>query len=539
MRGVGGASGFFGTALVSEGLAGEQVAQAWGRLPCLNDPDVVVIGSGPNGLTAACTLARRGHRVLVLEANPRRPGGALGSEEWTLPGFIHDVGAGFFPFGRSSPAFRHLDLEAAGVVWQNAELESCHPALDGSYACIARDAELAARHFGSEEDGQAWKKLAAFHAGVEPHLLATLMDPFPALRPALRLGLANLLRITTKFSKSGRRLSRSLFGSEAARRVLPGLALHVDVGPDDWFGAGLGYMLGLTASTGGFAVPRGGAQSLTNALLTLLERNGGRLRLGARVTKIRVHARRATAVVLENGEEIAATRAILADTSAPSLCLDLLDQKHVPSRMLRKMRHFPLGFGTFKLDFALSGPVPFSVPQARASAVVHAGENLDDLSRFVREVRAGKLPEQPYLVLGQQSLIDPTRAPRGAQTLYCYSRVPSELAGGWEQAREAFADRISARIEGLAPGFQSLVLARKVHAPPDLERMNANLLGGDLGGGSNAWNRQLLFRPMFPYFRYRMPVRRLYLCSSYAHPGAGVHGMCGYNAARIALGDIE
>jgi phytoene dehydrogenase-like protein len=505
----------------------------------LNDPDVVVIGSGPNGLAAACTLAKRGHRVLVLEANARRPGGALGSEEWTRPGFVHDVGAGFFPFGRTSPAFRHLDLEAAGVVWETAELESCHPALDGSYACIARDVEVAARHFGSERDGDAWRKLARFHRNIEPQLLEALMDPFPALKPALRLGAVNLLRIASMFAKSGRRLAKSLFQSDAARRVLPGLALHVDVGPDDWFGSGLGYMLGLTASTGGYAVPRGGAQSLTNAMVTLLERQGGRLRLDARVERIVVRAGRAVAVVLEGGEEIPAARAVLADTSAPALCLNLLPPEHVPSRMIRKMRHFPMGFGTFKLDFALDRPVPWTLPQARMSAVVHAGESLDDLSRFVREIRAGRIPERPYLVIGQQSLIDRTRAPQNGQTLYVYSRVPSDVPGGWDAARERFADAIVARIEGLAPGFGATVLARKAHAPPDLERMNANLIGGDLGGGSNAWNRQLLFRPMFPYFRYRMPVERLYLCSSYAHPGAGVHGMCGYNAARIAAGDIE
>ncbi len=500
---------------------------------------MVVIGSGPNGLTAACTLAKRGHRVLVLESNPRRPGGALGSEECTLPGFVHDVGAGFFPFGRSSPAFAALDLESAGVVWLNAALESCHPALDGSHAAIARDIELTARHFGSPGDGEAWRRLAERHRAMEPLLLQALMDPFPALRPALQLGLGNLLRVARMFAKSGARLSRSLFQSEAARRVLPSLALHVDVGPNDWFGSGLGYMLGLTASTGGYAVPRGGAQALTNALVTVLERQGGRLRLDARVSRIIVRGGRAVAVRLASGEEIGVSRAILADTSAPSLCLDLLQGEHQPGFVLRKMRHYPMGFGTFKLDLALSGPVPWKVPEARMSAVVHAGESLDDLSRFVREVRAGKVPERPYLVIGQQSLVDRSRAPQTGQTLYIYSRVPSDVAGGWDAAREGFADRIVERIEGLAPGFRSVILARKSHAPPDLERMNANLRGGDLGGGSNAWNRQLLFRPVFPYFRYRMPVRRLYLCSSYAHPGAGVHGMCGYNAARIAAQDIE
>jgi phytoene dehydrogenase-like protein len=505
----------------------------------LNDPDVVVIGSGPNGLTAACTLARRGHRVLVLEANPRRPGGALGSEEATRPGFVHDVGAGFFPFGRSSPAFRALDLEAAGVTWLNAELESCHPALDGSRACIARNLALSAALFGSARDGQAWRRLCEFHRGIESELLETLMNPFPALGHAARLGLLNLLRVASMFARSGRRLAQGLFEGEAARRVLPGVALHVDVGPDDWFGAGLGYMLALTATTGGYAFPRGGAQAITNALVTMLERQGGRLRLGAQVTRIAVRGGRASGVVLADGEEIRAGRAVLADTSAPALALSLLEPKEVPDRMLRKMRAFPLGFGTFKLDFALGSAVPWSVPEARQSAVVHAGESLNDLSRFVREVRSGKLPEQPYLVIGQHSLVDRTRAPEGCHTLYVYSRVPSEVEGGWDAARERFADRVVDRIEGLAPGFKSLILARKAHAPNDLERNNANLLGGDLGGGSNAWNRQLLFRPMFPYFRYRMPVRRLYLCSSYAHPGAGVHGMCGYNAARIAATDIE
>jgi len=503
------------------------------------DPDVIVIGSGPNGLVAACVLALRGFRVLVLEAHPRRPGGALGSEECTRPGFIHDVGAGFFPFGRSSPAFRALDLESLGLGWCNAEFESCHPALDGSYACIARDAVVASRHFGAARDGETWRALATWHAEHERHLLDALMQPFPALRPALALGIGNLLKVAWMFAASGRRLATRLFESEAARRVLPSLGLHVDVGPDDWFGAGLSYVLGLTATTGGYAVPRGGAQAITNALLTLLERNGGRLRLGARVTRVIVRSGEARAVALQNGEEIAVERAVLADTGAPRLLLDLVEGGHVPSRVVRRMKRFPYGWGTFKVDWALRGPVPWAVEAARRSAVVHAAESLDDLSRFTAEVRNGRLPERPYLVIGQQSLADASRAPTGCHTLYCYSRVPPEPEGGWVQNRERFADSVEGRIEELAPGFRSQVLARHVAAPPDLEAMDANLVGGDLGGGSNAWHRQLLFRPVFPYFRYRMPVRRLYLCSSYAHPGAGVHGMCGYNAARIAARDLE
>ncbi|MCA9694983.1 MAG: NAD(P)/FAD-dependent oxidoreductase, partial [Myxococcales bacterium] len=481
------------------------------------DPDFIVVGAGPNGLVAACVLARAGARVLVLEAHETRAGGALGSEEGTLPGYVHDVGAAFFPFARASPAFQDLDLEGAGLTWLNMELESCHPAPDGSFACISRDHDVSARLMGDARDGDAWRRLATWHGTIERDLLAFLLRPLPTVRPLLRLLPFDLLRIARILMASGAGLSRRLFRGEPARRVLPGLALHVDVGPDDWFGAGLGYMLGLTATTGGYCIPRGGAGQVTAALVELLRRYGGVVRLGARVDKILVEGRRARGVraqTADGPEEIAANKAVLANTDVARLFLELVDRQHLPGRVIRKMRRFPRGWGTFKLDWALSGPVPWAIPEARKSAVVHAGDSLDDLRRFTAQVRGGDLPENPYLVIGQQSLADPTRAPAGGHTLWAYSRVPPTLPGGWRASAEAFADRVDARIEALAPGFRALVRARRAVAPPDLEAMDANLVGGDLGGGSNAWHRQLIFRPLFPYFRYRTPVRGLYLCSS-------------------------
>jgi phytoene dehydrogenase-like protein len=502
------------------------------------DPDVVVIGAGPNGLVAACALASAGFQVLVLEANPRRPGGALGTEQLTLPGFYHDTGPAFFPFGKNSPAFDSLNLRAYGVEWLHAAFESCHPAPDDSYACIARNPAATQHHFGSERDTQRWVELANWHARIEPHLLDALLLPFPSLGPLWRLGFVNALKLARLFCSSGRRLARRLFESEAAQRVLPSLALHVDVGPDDPMGAALGYVLGLTATTSGYGVPLGGARSITNALLTILERHGGRLRLGARVTRVIVRNRCACAVELAGGEQVRAERAIMANTAAPSLFLDLLERQDIPSRVARVMRRFAYGWGTFKLDWALSANVPWRVEAARQSAVVHIGDSVEELARFAKQVRARQLPERPYLLVGQQSLVDPSRAPIDHHTLYSYTHVPSNPEGGWSTHRERFADTVEARIEELAPGFRDSILARCISAPPELEAMDCNLVGGDLGGGSNGWRHQLLFRPIFPYFRYRTPVKRLYLCSSFAHPGAGVHGMCGYNAAQIALRDL-
>jgi phytoene dehydrogenase-like protein len=496
--------------------------------------DAVVIGAGPNGLVAAAVLARAGWRVLVLESQPR-PGGAAYSLELTQPGFVHDVGAAFFPFADHSPAFRALDLVGAGLRWVNAPRESCHPAPDGSCATISRDPEQSAAAFGA--DGPAWRKLALWQRSMGPRLAEALLAPLPGLGPAWRLGPANLVRLALAGLRSTAGLAGARFQTEAGQRVIPALALHVDLGPDDRGGAGLGLVLALLASASGFRIPVGGARAITEALLARLTEAGGQLRLGQRATRIVVRQGRAVAVRTSSGDEIPADRAVLADVGPPALFQDLLADVPEVRRAAARLRRFRYGWGTFKMDWALAGPVPWIAAEARESAVVHAGDSVDDLRRFTRQVRAGHLPDHPYLVIGQQSLADPSRAPAGCQTLWAYSRVPPALEGGWARHREAFADRVERRIEGLAPGFRALIRARHLAAPPDLEAMDENLVGGDLGGGSAQLDQQLFLRPAFPWFRYRMPLRGLYLASASTHPGAGVHGACGLNAARRALRD--
>ena len=495
--------------------------------------DAIVIGAGPNGLTAAATLARAGWRVLVLEAQAR-PGGAVWSEPLTLPGYVHDVGAAFFPFAAASPAFAALDLVGAGLSWRHALRDSCHPAPDGTSVAISRDPDQSAASFGP--DGPAWRDLALWQRRMGGRLAEALLGPLPNLGAAWRLGVGNVLRLARAGLATPAGFARRHFRTEAARRVVPGLALHVDLGPDDFAGAGLGLVLALLASSGGFPVPAGGARAITDALLRRLTEAGGTIEYGRRVESVVVRQGRAVAV-RTSGAEVPVRRAVLADTGAPALYLRLLPEEAVPGWARGQLQAFRYGWGTFKMDWALAGPAPWRSAEACESAVVHAGDSVEDLRTFTRQVRDGQLPDNPYLVIGQQSLADPGRAPPGRHTLWAYSRVPPALEGGWPGHREAFADRVEARIEGLAPGFRRLVLGRAVHAPDDLERMDENLVGGDLGGGSAHFGQQLFFRPAFPYFRYRAPVRGVYLASASAHPGAGVHGACGLNAAHAALAD--
>ena len=451
----------------------------------------------------------------------------------TEPGFHHDLGGAFFPFGPISPAFQSLDLAGAGLGFCHGPVDSAHPARDGSCAIIARDLDRTRRELG--EDGPAWARLADWRTRMGNNFVGLALDSLPLLDVMLRLGPVSLLRFAGVTLSSSGGFSRRTFRTAAARRVVPGLSLHADLGPEDFGGAVLGFVLGLLAGSSGFPAARGGAGEITRALVQRFREAGGELRLGTRAVRIEVRSEQVAAVRTQDGTEIE-TPLILADVAAPTLCFDLVDPDVLPSGLMRSMRRFRQAWGTFKMDWALDGPVPWMASSARESNVVHLGEG----GRRAGGLHAGgtsrPAPDEESVpghrpAIALRSL---TGSGRQADSLGLFPRSP-QLTQGWAAEREGFADAVEAQIEAHAPGLRRHVRARHIATPVYLQAMDENLIGGDLGGGTARLDNLLFFRPAFPYFRYRMGVEGLYLCSSYTHPGAGVHGACGYNAARIAL----
>jgi phytoene dehydrogenase-like protein len=494
--------------------------------------DALVVGSGPNGLTAAITLARAGRRVLVLEAADR-PGGAVATEELTLPGFQHDTFSSVYPAGAASPVFAGMPLERHGLRWIHPAACLAHPLPDGRAVALYRDLErtaasLDAIHSG---DGERWRVFAAPLLAHFDALRDTMLGGFPPVRASLRLTAALGPRGTLSFARllamAAQRLGEGMFAGDGSRAWLYGSAMHSDVPPVRRGSAIAAAYMNLLGHGAGWPSPEGGAARLADALVSYLSELGGTVRTGATVTRFAVEHNRIVGVELSGGERIAAPL-VIADVMPGALVT--LAGDALPARYTSALRRYRLGPATLKIDWALDGPIPWTAPQAREAGTVHVGGSATEVLQTTA-LSAG-LPERPFMLLGQQSLADPSRAPAKKHTAWAYTHGPQSV--DWVLERDRHVERMEAQVERFAPGFSERILARHVLGPADLQARNANLVGGDVGGGSYSLD-QVIFRPVPSLAPYRTPVRGLYIGSAATFPGGAVHGVPGHAAARLAL----
>jgi phytoene dehydrogenase-like protein len=516
----------------------------------MSEIDAIVVGSGPNGLVAANLLADAGWSVLVLEAQPT-PGGAVRSDRDVHPDFVHDTMSAFYPLAAASPVVRGLGLEQHGLSWQHAPapLGHFHPATQ-RWALLHRDRKETARLLDEQRsgDGAAWLALCRTWDGIGEDLVGGLMSPFPPVRSTLS-GLAHLPRaggldVLRLLLTPALELARRRFAGPAPSLLLAGNAGHADI-PLDARGSGLmAVLLAMLAQTVGWPAPAGGAGQLAGALVRRLEARGGDLRCSAAVTRIEVDRGRVRGVQLADGERLAAP-VVVADVVASTLYGGLVRAEDLPGRTMRRMASFELDPGTVKVDWALSGPVPWSVPPEHHPGTVHVADSVEEMAASSSQLEAGAVPSRPFLLAGQMTTTDPTRSPPGTESLWAYTHVPQHtrsdagdggIRGVWDGADlERMADRMQGRLESLAPGFGDRILARRVLGPHELEARDANLVGGAVNGGTARLRQQLVLRPIPGLGRAETPVRGLYLGSASAHPGGGVHGAAGSNAARAAI----
>jgi phytoene dehydrogenase-like protein len=502
--------------------------------------DAVVVGAGPNGLVAAIALADAGWDVTLVEAADT-VGGAVASGEVTAPGFSSDLFSAFYPLAAASPVIQELDLASHGLVWKRAPDVVSH-ALEGAPAAVmhpdAHDtaAELDAVASG---DGAAWLELCAGWQRVRDPLLDALFTPFPpvaaGLRMARRLGVADGMDFARLAVTPVRRLAQERFRGDGAGLLLTGNAMHSDVPPDAAGSGVFGWLLAMLGQDVGFPVPEGGAGRLARALRSRAESASVQVRTGARVTQVLVSGGRASGVRLADGTTIRARHAVLADVTAPSLYEDLLSEHDLPPRLLRDLGRFQWDNATIKVNWALDRPVPWADPRLAGSGTVHLGVDLDGFVDMAADLTVGRVPERPFLLFGQMATADPTRCPPGKETAWAYTHVPHGLDWSGPLLHD-HVERMQAAVERVAPGFGDTVLARHVQSPQDLEHADANLVDGALNSGTSALHQELVFRPTPGLGRAETPVTGLYLASASAHPGGGVHGACGWNAARSALG---
>ena len=511
--------------------------------------DAVVVGAGPNGLVAANYLLDAGWSVLVLEAQPT-VGGAVRHDSELHPDFVHDTFSAFYPLAAASATIQSFGLEDYGLEWVHAPAVLANPVHHDQWAVLHRDRELTARLMEEQHpgDGEAWLDLCATWDHIGNEIVRALLMPFPPLRAglgaAVRLprvgGLSFVKEMLTPVTDVG----RTRFGGEAPRILLAGNAGHADIPLDASGSAVMGILLTMLGQTVGYPVPQGGAGRLTQALAARVEALGGEILCDAEVVGIDVRDKRAVGVRTAD-RRFGARHAVLADVVASSLFGGLVRPDDLPARVAKGMRSFQLDPGTVKVDWALDGPVPWRAPPPYGAGTVHIADSVSQMSQALAQVTAGAVPADPFLLVGQMTTADPTRSPAGTESLWAYTHVPQRTAfdagdggvkGDWDADDcERFADRMQARIASYAPDLESRIIGRRVLGPREMQARDANLVGGALNGGTANLHQQLVFRPVPGLGRAETGIGGLYLASASAHPGGGVHGAPGMNAARAAL----
>jgi len=505
--------------------------------------DAVVIGSGPNGLVSAIELADAGWDVLVLEAADAF-GGAVRSA--TEDGWTSDRFSSNYPLGVASPVMRALELEKFGLKWSYAPLPVAHLLdEDGATAAIHPDPEETAKSLGAEHpaDGDAWLRLYEQYVTIREPLLKSLLTTWPPVAPAIQLvrklgSMGELLRFARFMAMPMHRMGRELFDGRHGPALIAGNALHADTPLSGSVSGTMGWLLVMLAQDVGFPVAAGGSSAFSGALVRRAERSGALLFTDTPVTGIDVSAGRVTGVRTASGETVRVQRAVVADTSAPTLYRELLPQAMIPAGLRRDLdERYEWDYPTVKLNFRLSGPVPWKSVEARSAGVVHVGGTADDLVHLSADLDTGRIPSQPFLLIGQTTMSDPSRSPAGTEALWTYSHLPRGVFD--DESAEKLAGRMERVIERYAPGFTALIISRDLQRPSGLEASDAALGFGALGGGTMQLHQQLVFRPTIGLGSPRTFVNGLYLGSSAVHPGGGVHGACGHLAARTALRDAS
>ena len=464
--------------------------------------DAIVIGSGPNGLAAAIVLARAGYSVRVYEGQPTI-GGGMRSAELTRPGFVHDVASTVHALVAISPFFKTLPLADFGLEFAFPSAPFAHPLDDGSAVVVERSIEATAAALDGK-DGRAYRKLIEPFVETSEQLMDALLGPFSLRHPIM---MAKFGRFAGRSASS---LARHKFESERTRAMFAGVAAHSMVPLDKLATSGYALGLILAAHSVGWPVARGGAQQTSNTLAAYLRSLGGEI---------------VTGVPIESLDALPKSRVVLCDLTPRQLIRMAGDRM----RGLYKWRlsRFRYGPGVFKMDWALNAPVPWRAAECARSGTLHLGGSFADVAESERDAWEGRVSDRPYVLVVQPSLFDATRAPAGMHTLWAYCHVPN---GSTFDMRE----RIEAQIERFAPGFHECIVERSITTPADLERSNANLVGGDIAGGA-ADAAQLYSRPIAALHPYRTSIDGVFLCSSSTPPGVGVHGMCGFHAAQDAL----